>query len=213
LPPINSTGSYSDEEYDKVRGLIALVHAEVEAYIETRCLEVAQGSFSLWLTTRSPNSVIFAIYTMCYSGWAALGDKIEGLPKISNENDLEKRIGSAVNQYEHVVNDNNGIKEANLKKLLVPLSIRIKIDLDAPWVLAMSDFGGDRGKVVHMTWKANNPPDPGDFKKLLRGTLLPGLKKLDAHMTALVANAAAAVPSVGFKERLVRCLKMLFYGQ
>ncbi|RYZ76819.1 MAG: hypothetical protein EOP06_30925 [Proteobacteria bacterium] len=178
-----------------------MIHAEIESYLETRCLDTAELGFDQWVKTRNLNSVAFCLYTMVYSGWSALGG-IEGLPKVSNQNDLECRLGCAKKQYEKVVGDNNGIKKENLKEMLVPLSIRIDLDIDPDWVIAMSNFGGDRGKVAHMTWKANIPPDPGDLDTLLRKTLLPGLNSLDKKFDSVVDSNALPIKEMGFFHRV-----------
>ncbi len=173
------TGSYPPAELDKTRAFVALVHAEIEAFIEERCLFLARESVSYWLKNRSPNAVVFSLFAICYTGWIELDDKPDSLPPLSKEHDVEKRLVTALKQYEKVVGDNNGIKDQNLKRLLVPLSVRIKDELDEDWITSMSNFGGDRGKIVHMTWKANQPPDPKGIRETVGIHLLPGLKKID----------------------------------
>jgi hypothetical protein len=211
LPQISPIGSYSEEEFDKTRGLIALAHAEIEAFIEARCLYVVNETRVRWQATRSPNRIVFALYAMCFSGWSAINEDIEALPRLTNQYDLLGRVGSAFTQYQHVLGINNGIREANLRKMLMPLSIQLS-DLDPAWIIEMSNFGGFRGQVVHTSWKANQPPDPATVNNLLRNILLPGLNRLDRELTTILASTGPLIPKKTFAERLSSAFRVIWTG-
>lgn len=48
LPPLSPTGSYTDADYDRTRSYVALIHAEIESFIETRCATVANAAKTRW---------------------------------------------------------------------------------------------------------------------------------------------------------------------
>ena len=179
-------GIYHAEVYDKTRGFVALVHAEIENYIEDRCLEIANQSVQPWNGQRITNRVIFSLHTVCYTGWSELGGKPENLSVPTNQLSVEARLGDALGQYKKVVGENHGIKEDNLKWLLVPLSIRLKGDLDENWLTSMSNFGSLRGGIVHQAGKVNNRPNPKDFLIIVWKQLIPGLKQLDLLLSSLI---------------------------
>jgi hypothetical protein len=211
LPQINSVGVYTDVEYDRTRAFVALVHAEIEAFIETRCLHVVTETRVRWLATRAPNRILFALYAMSSSGWSAIEEEIENLPKLTNQYDLIARVSSSFTQYQHVVSANNGIREVNLKKMLIPLSIWLT-DLNPAWILEMSNFGGFRGQVVHTTWKANQPPDPGTMNTLIRVILLPGLNRLDRELSNVLAALGPVGPRKTARDRVVSAFRILATG-
>lgn len=187
------TGSYTPQIFDQARGFIALAHAEIEAFIEDRCLFVAKECVKKWHVSKTPSAVVFTLYAMCYSDWVAL-DAPPSFRKGTTEVRIEARIDDALEQYKRIVGENHGIKEANLRKLLVPLSVRLKTDVDSAWLGSMSSFGGKRGLVVHTSWKTNSPPDPKDTIDAVSAALLPGLNKLDLLLTSLLGRAISDPP-------------------
>lgn len=148
---------------------------------------------------------------MCYSGWVELEGDMKDLPKLSPKTDIDSRITSSIDQYTHVIGSNHGIKEKYLRKLLVPLSIRIS-DLDPTWIVGMSNFGGLRGQIAHMSGKANQPPDPAAIKSLVRSNLLPGLKDLDTRLSGLISAAGPVPQSLGWIARLRRAFQLIWSG-
>ena len=81
----------------------------------------------------------------------------------------------AVNQYHHMVRKNNGIKEPNLKRLLVPVGVALS-ELDQAWLNTMNSFGSDRGLVAHNSRLGVTAPlDPRTEKDTV-DILLVGLK-------------------------------------
>jgi hypothetical protein len=192
--PFDPTGTYTSEQDDKTRGFVALAHAEIEAFVEDRCLYSVEESARRWAAHRSPNAIVFTLYAMAYTGWAAIDGKQLSLVRVTDEKNVEARVRSAIKQYEQVISGNHGIKEDNLKNLLVPLSIRMKGDIDPAWVAAMSNFGGYRGLVVHTTWKAHQPPNPEDVRDVLAHEILPGLRRLDDRLLALIASVGPPAP-------------------
>lgn len=180
------SGSYSPAEYDRVRGYVALTHAEIEAYIEERCLTVADHCVKKWQTTKTPSAVIIALHAICYSGWAELLDapkfkKASPTPQMS----VEARLSDALSQYRQCVEDNHGIKADNIKRLVVPLSVRMS-ELDQTWLADMDSYGTTRGKIVHLSFSTVHQPDPKDYRNTIWKRLVPGLRELDALFNNLI---------------------------
>lgn len=172
---------------DRTLGFIVLVHAEIEHYLEMVCQELAKASVEAYTRQQSVGRVVFSLYAICASEWSELGKRPENLKKPCNEVGVETRINMALQEYLKVVSNNNGIKEENLKWLLVPLSIRLNEDLDDEWKLAMNEFGGMRGNVAHMSRnKITFAANPKDIYNTVRSRILTGLKKLDIQLANLI---------------------------
>jgi hypothetical protein len=194
LPPtFDPTGNYSAAEYDRVRGYVALVHAEIEAFIESRCLVVASKCVDDWVKHRKTSPVVISLHAICYGGWDGLIEQ-PAFKKLSNEISVEARLHSALAQYSQAVGGNNGIKEADLKRLLIPLSIRMN-DLNPNWLVAMDSFGGVRGQIAHQTSVGVvQQPDPKDLRRLVWKDLVLGLRDLDLLLTRLSLQLAHTSP-------------------
>jgi hypothetical protein len=183
--PFDPTGNYSLSQYDQTRGYIALVHAEIEAFIEIRCLATAAACVANWLQQRKPSAVVIALHAVCYSGWDGLLTSPQ-FKKATNEISVEARLSDSLTQYKQAVGGNNGIKEPDLKRLLVPLSIRMN-DLDSSWISAMDSFGQVRGQVAHQSSVGvQQQPDPKDLRRTVWKDIVPGLRALDLKLTSLV---------------------------
>lgn len=211
MPSISLTGSYTPADYDRTRAFVALSHAEIESFIESRCSQVASAAKTAWFRNRTINRIIFSLYAMCYSGWADLDGDLNELPKLSNKTDVDSRVTSCFDQYSHVIGNNHGIKDRYLKKLLEPLSIRLT-DLSQSWVLEMSNFGGLRGQIAHMSGRANQPPDPATVDNLICAILLPGLKDLDQRLSALISAAGTVTAPMNWFQRFQRAVRLIWTG-
>lgn len=179
------TGSYNDADYDRTRGYIALVCAEVEMFIESRCLEIAGLAVSNWMSSSTPSKVIVALHAICYSGWSGV---LEGVTfaKPTTQLCVEARLADALKQYQQAVGDNHGIKRKNLKALLVPLSIRMS-DLDETWLISVDSFGTTRGQIVHQSSVSMTQlPDPKIARETVWKQIVPGLRDLDLILSSLI---------------------------
>jgi hypothetical protein len=178
------TGTYTASIHDHTRAFIALVHAEIEHFIEVRAANVAAVRIDEWTKNRVPNAVCFSLYAICYTGWTEIGGKPESLGKLTNNLQIEARLHDAGKQYKKVIDGNNGIKDENLRHLLIPLSFREK-DFEEKWIEGMTNFGAARGQILHQAGHTAQLPDPKTTYELVWKTLVPGLKKLDKMLTSL----------------------------
>ena len=178
------TGNYKSSEFDQTRGFVALAHAEVEDYLETRCLAVAAAAHAQWIKFRKPSPVVFSLYAICYTGWSSIAGQDFELNPPTNQLSVEARLSDAFKQYNKIINGNNGIKTDTLKHLLVPLSLRVPGDVDEAWLTEMDNFGSSRGLIVHKTGRINSPPDPKDSYNKIWKVIIPGIRKLDKLLSA-----------------------------
>ncbi len=179
LPPTDPTGSYSAAEYDRTAAFLLLAHAEAEWFVERRCLEVAAAAVAAWSADSAPRSTIVALAAFSHSGGkSALPDPGRaGPPQIREVVDEAKRT------YSTVVDQNNGITEENLLRLLLPLGLR-EFQFPTGFLVDMNTFGSHRGDQAHVGVGARTPPDPGDARNLATRIVL-GLRRLDRHLLRL----------------------------
>ena len=83
-----------------------------------------------------------------------------------------------------VIDQNHGIREENLSKILFPIGIE-PWSLDNVWLTTMDSFGRARGSVAHTSVKTQQPIDPETEFTRIAKLILPGLKKLDKKISRL----------------------------
>ena len=148
LPPTFSpTGSYRDSQYEKVRAYEVLVHAEMEYYFEETALSIAQKAYNKWKNARKASIPLIAM-VVYYSG------KYPSTPEThtgnSSQEDIDHRVKAAYQEYNHRKTNNHGIKERNILGLYLPIGIRID-DIDEDMLIALNNFGSERGNIAHST--------------------------------------------------------------
>lgn len=183
LPPPNLTGTYSQAEYDRTAAFLLISHAEIEEFIEQRCLEIVDSVVDAWILDAKPRSTIVALAAFSHSDGENAVPKPDdtGPPKIRTVVREEKR------SYSKAVNNNHGIKSENLLRLLIPVGIR-ESQLPTQFLADMNAFGASRGKLAHNRIAANNRPDPKDSRRLLTRLVLE-LRRLDQKLLALKGEA------------------------
>ena len=120
---------------------LVLAHAEIEYAIETECRRTA----NLLRTSVVPTTAILA--------W--------GILTAINESASKKKpaLQLIVDQYDHIISKNHGIKEANMNMLLLPLGVDMnaaKVD-----VSTLDSFGARRGDLAHQplrNWSTTDLP-------------------------------------------------------
>ena len=91
---------------------------------------------------------------------AAKGSKMISPEKIK----IDKKIELALNAFYRVIDQNHGLKEANLLALLLPIGIDSD-DLDSVMLVTMDAFGKQRGLIAHKSatsYRATQTPDPAN---------------------------------------------------
>ena len=169
----NPLGRYTKKEEDDIRAYSLLVHAEIESYFETICQIKAQYALSKWRNNNKYNSHIL-LSLSCF---------IEHTQKVKDEKTLELKLRKIVGIFCETIKNNNGIKEQNIKALLLPIGIN-ENDLDATWLNTLNSFGITRGQFAHTGASVNIVPNHNDIKSNVENILLV-LKDLDLVIKSL----------------------------
>ena len=159
LPRLFSpTGTYSESVFEKVRAYTVLSHAEMEYYFEETALSVAERAYNRWITNQKSSKPLLALVAYYDGQYQSVPEAHDG--NRSDEN-LDVRIQKAYTSYNSLVRVNNhGIKETNILRVFLPIGIRID-DLDENLLIALNNFGAERGRIAHST-RASNLTTPDD---------------------------------------------------
>lgn len=176
----SSTGIYTDKEYDEARGYRLLVHAEIESYIEEMSNQVIREALKLWKRKRKSSRALIAFLSCYHSSWNEEDEnKIivlsKGRKKIKEK--TEEIIDVAETQFVHRIEDNHGIREKNLKTLILPTGIELD-DMDPNWVTDIDDFGKKRGETAHSAKKVKEQINPKDELERV-SKIMKGIEALD----------------------------------
>ncbi len=177
------TGEYSDRQMDRARGYRLLVHAEIESYLEDIAREAVTKAIQQWKANRKPSMILLSFLAAYHSGWDTnderANDDVMRLAKARArmKDSVNEAIDIAQKQYITCVRENNGVKEKNLKRLILPLGVETA-DLDGTWLTNLDNFGANRGDTAHNAKGAAGQINPGD-EYITAQELLKGLKDLD----------------------------------
>lgn len=174
IPKINPIGTYSDRQLSRTLAYRVLAHAEIESYLEDRAWEVVQDAKRVWDTTGKTRLTLITL--VAFSGQMmetppttltpTKGSKTIGLDKIK----ISKKIDSAIQCFKWVIDQNHGVKEANILALLLPIGIDSD-DLDTAWLATMNTFGKERGIIAHTSatsYRTVQPPDPANELNMVK---------------------------------------------
>jgi RiboL-PSP-HEPN len=165
LPKISPTSIYSDKQLALTSAYRILAHAEIEAYLEDRAWEVVIDAKKNWDSTGQPCRTLISL--IAFSGsmmdvppdtlTPTKANKVVPTERIK----INKKVDLAINCFKRIIDQNHGVKEANLLALLLPIGIDSD-DLDSALIATMNTFGEQRGMVAHSsaTSKTVQPPDP-----------------------------------------------------
>lgn len=93
------------------------------------------------------------------------------------EDSVNEIIDLAQTQFIKIVKENHGVRENNLKSLILPIGVDIS-ELDHTWLTGLDNFGSLRGEIAHNAKRTTDQINPKDeYNNVL--ALLEGLKSLD----------------------------------
>lgn len=177
------TGDYTDRQMDRARGYRILVHAEIESYLEDVVKEVVTECIRKWKKNRRPSSLLIAFLASYHSAWNANDDirnqEIINIAKsrIKIKESINEIIELAQKQFIKIVKENHGVRDKNLKSLILPTGVDID-ELDYTWLTNLDNFGSLRGEVAHNAKRTADQINPQDEYNRVKA-LLEGLKSLD----------------------------------
>ncbi len=186
----SATGNYTERQQDRARGYRLLVHAEIESYLEDVSRETVTKAIRQWKSNYQPSIVIVSFLASYHSSWSLTSeidnaDLIQAARSRKNLKDsIDEIIDLAQRQFTQKIRNNHGVKDKNIKTLILPTGIDLAA-LDQTWLTNLDDFGAKRGEVAHKARRVQdgiNPKDEYEFVQLL----LNGLGELDRKIVALI---------------------------
>ncbi|WP_405617563.1 hypothetical protein OG292_26760 [Streptomyces sp. NBC_01511] len=126
-----------------------LAHAEFEAFIEDRALDVVTTAFADWKNTGAIRPSLLALMSHWESSPRIPASLSELDDNSSKYPTLAARIETAKGHYStYIKTRNNGIKEKNLLLILLPLGVT-KREIAATWLDDTESWATGRGAVAH----------------------------------------------------------------
>ncbi|WP_373535874.1 HEPN domain-containing protein [Microcoleus sp.] len=152
IPKVSPTSLYSDRQLALTLTYRVFVHAEIEAYFEDKVWEVALNAKNNWDSQGKTCRTLICLLAFSGQMMEVPPDTLnptKGSTKVKEEKiKINKKIDLAIKSFKRVIDQNHGIKEANLLALLLPIGIDTD-DLDSAWLGTMNTFGEERGVAVH----------------------------------------------------------------
>jgi len=169
MPAVKPFGDYTQKEQDFIRAYRLLVHAECEYYFEQVALAIADRAFKAYTKTGKIPKVLRSLtQTFCRETPLTKGPNV---------------FATAVKLFQRLVDSNNGIKEPNLCRLILPLGPSDTL-LDRTWLGTMNTFGQRRGEVAHTSAAVANVADPVAEQNLIN-LVMTGIQVLDSYLQKL----------------------------
>jgi len=95
------------------------------------------------------------------------------------QDSAEEVVRLATNNYWELIKKNHGVREKNLRLLLLPAGIRMA-DLDQTWISTLDSFGEQRGAAAHKSAVQVNVDPKSELDTV--NFIMTGLKQLDEMM-------------------------------
>ena len=191
LPSISPTGFYSNRQLARTLAYRVLAHAEIESYLEDRVWEVVTEAKRNWDSSGKAHRTLICL--IAFSGQAMDAPPNTLTPTKPNKTlppgkfKINKKIELAINCFKRVIDQNHGLKEANILALLLPIGIDSD-DLDPALLATMNTFGEQRGLVAHSSataYRTVQPPDPATELNTVK-QIIQGLLQVDKLISSLI---------------------------
>jgi RiboL-PSP-HEPN len=182
---LSPTGSYSPRVIDRARAYRLLAHAELEACVEDMVRDLAANEYKAWELDRKPRTCLLAMVSFYEHRFPEIPDVVPASLSKVTPGFMKDRIRKAWNAHMRNIAKNNGVKEQDLLRLLLPIGVQ-EYELDRTWLATMDSFGSRRGDVAHQSFRTQQPPDPASELATV-GQIVAGLRQVDALITQLRA--------------------------
>lgn len=161
------TGNYSEKQIALTVAYRVLAHAEIEAYLEDRVLEIHDHAMRIWKQDKKATKTLTSLFAFLNSK----PDIFSDLSKLDEESSkkiprkklkFDEKRSDVSEFFYRSVQKNHGVRIKNILSLLLPVGIDIE-ELDEIWLQEMNSFGQKRGDFAHQSasnYKTKQPPDP-----------------------------------------------------
>lgn len=183
LPKIRTDGSYTEREKLLVRSYRLLAHAEFEYYFEKIAESIIIQAHVAWVSNRKASNVLTSLASFSQTKTEIPKNAFSSNGNPNRGASFEERLIFARRQYIKKLNENNGIREKDLLKILLPLGLSI-YDVDNTWLNSIDSFGSKRGAVAHCSIKVQYIIDPATERNEIRD-ILEGIRELDQKICCL----------------------------
>lgn len=181
----------SQQDVDRLHAYRLLAHAEVEEFIEqlaSMATDVTSAQAMNGVLTHAGHHLVvaWAIGRLRLDAAKARYPDYRSADAVAKLAVGSADLTSAVTSHRERIKNNNGLKEANVRQLLLPLGFRESHF--APGLLnQLTAFGELRGAVAHATGMIGVAAWPTGSSEIGRtAALLPGLKQLEQVLPVLL---------------------------
>ena len=181
--------NYSERQLALTLAYRVFAHAEIESYLEDRVWDTVLAAKKIWDNQGKASRVLLCL--IAFSGQEMENPPDTITPLKGNKNvsldklKITKKIDIVIRCFKSVIDQNHGIKETNLLKLLLPIGIDSD-DLDKVWLANMNTFGEERGEIAHSSGiKTKKTPNPADELERVK-QIIQELEKVDQLITNLL---------------------------
>jgi hypothetical protein len=189
------TGSYPDAAGVGTRALSfrVMAHAEIEAYLEDRVVDVAKTAWKLWQASGKVSRPAFCLLAFSGHTMAEPPETLEAPDEQKRKKwerllDIKHKLNDAVSDFTNkVLNRNHGVREKDILAVLMPIGFEYqKID---PVLLADLDaFGRARGDAAHRSAiQVQRGIDPQDELKRVEG-IVSRLVNIDKEIDEIMSE-------------------------
>ena len=176
----NSTGDYTDRQFDRTRAFRLLAHAEIESYLEDVVLDTANEAFLAWRDHGVTTVPLVAMVAYVEKNLGMVPDRHTS----ERETDLGVRVKDSLTAFNGYTRArNHGIREKHILRLLLPVGITLK-DIDPTWLATTDSFGSNRGDAAHRSKQVYSPPDPKSEYDIVT-QIIEGLSDIDEKLLEL----------------------------
>lgn len=177
---VRPLGNYTSRQLSAGAAYTLFCHAEIETFFETW----AKTLLDLALTRWGAGTVSRPLLHVC----TFHGGRNE-LSSVPSKDIWSELVVNSIRKQQAIVSNNNGIREANICRLLAPLGFDVR-KLDGLLLNDLAAFSTIRGGHAHLTHSAQllTVLDPFDRKKKV-DSLIQLLEVLDTDLMACQAAA------------------------
>lgn len=181
------TGVYSERVLTRALAYRVLAHAEIEAFLETRVKDIVISAASAWKKHRRPTAALLALVAFAECPRENVPESVA--PPQANQAAawterllLDRRVQRCIKDLMTAINENHGVKERNLLRMLLPVGLPIAA-FDPTWLAEMNSFGARRGHAAHQA-RVRQALDPAQELSTVNGLLL-HLQAVDRSLSAI----------------------------